>query len=51
MKDADAADEKIDKSKAPLPDERKRGDDFRIKQLDIGTVENAIFREKWWQIW
>ena len=28
-----------------------RSKDFRLKQLDIGTVANAVFREKWWQIW
>jgi hypothetical protein len=37
------------------PSERKgqrgRVGDFRIEQLDIGDVENAIYREKWWQIW
>ena len=28
-----------------------RKDDFRLKQLDIGYIENAIYREKWWQLW
>jgi hypothetical protein len=38
----------------PLSDrkvQRGRAGDFRIDQLDIGDIENAIFREKWWQIW
>jgi hypothetical protein len=38
----------------PLSDrkvQRGRAGDFRIEQLDIGDVENAIYREKWWQIW
>ena len=25
--------------------------DFRLQQLDIGSVENALYRQKWWQIW
>ncbi|KAL5526288.1 hypothetical protein ACEPAF_8011 [Sanghuangporus sanghuang] len=25
--------------------------DFRIQQLDIGEIENAVYREKWWQLW
>ena len=39
-----------EKDKHDLAEER-REDLFRITQLDIGDVENAIFREKWWQLW
>ena len=28
-----------------------RAGDFRLQQLDIGSIENAVFRQKWWQIW
>lgn len=34
-----------------LPSKKGRSNDFRIKQLDIGTVENAVYRKNWWQIW
>ncbi|EJD07137.1 ABC protein [Fomitiporia mediterranea MF3/22] len=31
---------------------KSRAEDFRLQQqLDIGTVENAVFRQKWWQLW
>ncbi|OCB92268.1 ABC protein [Sanghuangporus baumii] len=30
---------------------KTRAGDFRIQQLDIGEIENAVYREKWWQIW
>lgn len=36
----------VEKSK-----ERYRNEDFRLKQLDIGSIENAKFRRKWWQLW
>lgn len=29
----------------------ERAGDFRVKQLDIGRIENSVYREKWWQIW
>ncbi len=25
--------------------------DHMLKHLDIGSIENAVFREKWWQLW
>lgn len=34
-----------------LPSKKGRSNDFRIKQLDIGAVENAVYRKNWWQIW
>ncbi|KAL5504423.1 hypothetical protein ACEPAH_8498 [Sanghuangporus vaninii] len=30
---------------------KTRAGDFRIQQLDIGEIENAVYREKWWQLW
>ena len=30
---------------------RQQKEDFRLRQLDIGSVENAKFRRKWWQLW
>ena len=40
-----------DDSKDTKSIERDHVDNFRIQQLDIGDVENAIYRKKWWQIW
>lgn len=37
--------------KAAAAEATARSTDFRLKQLDIGSVENAVFRKKWWQIW
>ena len=44
----------VTKDGKPSPDrkvQRGRVGDFRIEQLDIGDVENALYRKKWWQIW
>ncbi|KAH8112628.1 ABC protein [Phellopilus nigrolimitatus] len=46
-KRASSEDEDVEKAAA----KKARTDDFRLKQLDIGAVENAVFREKWWQLW
>ncbi|KAI5119967.1 hypothetical protein M0805_004347 [Coniferiporia weirii] len=40
-----------EKNSDAAPRNKPRTEDFRLKQLDIGTVENAVFREKWWQLW
>ena len=47
-----AGEEDIEKSAADVaPGNKSRAGDFRLQQLDIGSIENAVFREKWWQIW
>ena len=49
--------EKLDGAEKSSPESdvstgnKKRSEDFRIQQLDIGDIENAVYREKWWQIW
>ena len=41
----------VDFEKGVVRKEEPGSRDHRLKQLDIGSVENAIFRERWWQIW
>lgn len=48
---ADVEDDAKELKAAAAATATARSTDFRLKQLDIGSVENAVFRKKWWQIW